>query len=78
MAAEIKKLTDIEPGQHFMVATEGMRGHFACEMWMNNESEKLGVFPEPWASDPCTFATKGEAVEWAKRLAEIEGLPFVE
>ena len=69
---------DLKPGQHFMVATEGMRGHFACEMWMNDKDIPDTVFPEPWQSDDTTFPTKEEAVEWAKQLAEDSNLPYVE
>ena len=78
MALITKLFQDLQPGEHFMVATEGMRGHFACEMWINNEEPDLGPFPEPWQSDDSTFATKEEAIEWAKELAEIEGIPYVE
>lgn len=73
-----KLFQDLQPGEHFMVATEGMRGHFACEMWMNDQDIEDRVFPEPWQSDDSTFATKEEAIEWAKELAEIEGIPYVE
>lgn len=73
-----KLFQDLQPGEHFMVATEGMRGHFACEMWMNDQDIEDMVFPEPWQSDDSTFATKEEAIEWAKELAEIEGIPYVE
>jgi hypothetical protein len=72
------QMQDLKPGQHFMVATSGLRGHFACEMWMNNTDPVLGVFPEPWQSDPETFDTREEAIVWAKELAEIEGLPYIE
>lgn len=71
-------MKDMQPGQHFMVATEGLRGHFACEMWMNNKDFDDMVFPEPWQSDPMTFATHEEAVAYAKGLAALEGLPYVE
>lgn len=73
-----KLFQDLQPGEHFMVATEGMRGHFACEMWMNDQDIEDTVFPEPWQSDSCTFATKEEAIEWAKQLAEMEGIPYID
>lgn len=72
------KLKDLKPGQHFMVATEGMRGHFACEMWMNDQDIPDTVFPEPWQSDVCTFDTKEETVQHAKDMAEAIGIPYVE
>jgi hypothetical protein len=72
-----KTLQDIKPGEHFIVATHGMRGHFACEMWMNNEDIPDTVFPEPWQSDPATFATKEEAQAYAVILAGILDLPYV-
>lgn len=71
-------MKDLKPGQHFMVATEGVRGHFACEMWMNDKDIPDTVFPEPWQSDDITFATKEEAVEWAKQLAEDSDLPYID
>lgn len=69
---------ELTPGQHFYVATEGMRGHFACEMWMNNEDIHGAVFPEPWQSDMASFETKEEAVFHAKHLAFMEGLPYID
>jgi len=71
-------MKDPKPGQHFMVATEGMRGHFACEMWMNDKDIPDTVFPEPWQSDSCTFGTKEEAAQHAKDMAEAIGTPYVE
>ena len=72
------QMKDLKPGQHFMVATEGMRGHFACEMWMNDKDIPDTVFPEPWQSDSISFGTREGAVEWAKQLADISDLPYVE
>ena len=77
MTSIVKTLQDIKPGEHFISATEGMRGHFAVEMWMNNEEPDIGVFPEPWQSDPATFATKEEAQAYAVILAGILELPYV-
>lgn len=76
---EIKMTTlkDIKPGQHFVVATEGMRGHFACEYWINNECEEVGDFPEPWSSDFMTYATKEEAIARAKDLAVELDVPYI-
>lgn len=74
----IKPFNEIQPGEHFFVVMEGMRGHFACEMWINNQEADLGPFPEPWQSDANSFSTKEDAVVWAKQLAEMEGLPYVE
>ena len=70
---------DLKPGQHFMVATKGMRGHFACEMWMNNVSFNGddSVFPEPWESDFMSWATKEEAVARAQKLAHERSIPFI-
>ena len=72
------KFEDLKPGQHFIVATKGMRGHFACEMWMNNKDIPDTVFPEPWQSDNCTFDTKEEAIAHAKLLAEEMNLPYID
>lgn len=72
------QMKDLKPGQHFVVATEGMRGFFACEMWINNEEVDLGPFPEPWQSDSVSFGTREGAVERAKQLAEALNLPYVE
>jgi hypothetical protein len=69
-------LSDIKPGEHFVVATTGMRGHFACEMWLNNETD-MGVFPEPWSSDFMTYATEAEAIARAKDLAAELDVPYV-
>lgn len=71
------KLEDLKPGDHFMVATAGMRGHFACEFWLNNEQEEF-TFPEPWQSDYASFATREEAVTRAKAMAEEMKLPYIE
>ena len=71
------KLQDVAPGAHFMVATEGMRGHFACEMWINNKDLDFN-FPEPWQSDSSSFATREEAISHAMFLATLNNLPYVE
>lgn len=71
------QMKDLQPGQHFMVATKGMRGHFACEMWMNNEDPDV-VFPEPWSSDPPSWSTKDQAVRRAQDLANALNIPYVE
>ena len=68
---------DLQPGQHFYVATKGMRGWFAAEFWMNNEEEDLGPFPEPWESDYRTFDNEADAVERAQELANDNGLPYI-
>jgi hypothetical protein len=70
-------LNDIKPGQHFVVATEGMRGHFACEMWLNNQDFEGECFPEPWSSDFMTYATEAEAISRAKDLAAELDVPYV-
>ena len=67
---------DLKPGQHFVVVTEGMRGYFACEMWLNNEY-KVSVFPEPWSSDFMSYATEAEAIVRAKELAAELELPYI-
>lgn len=76
---EIKMTTlkDIKPGQHFVVATEGMRKHFACEYWINNEDKEMGYFPEPWSSDFMTYATREEAIARAKELAAALEIPYI-
>lgn len=74
----VMRYRDLKPGQHFMVATEGLRGHFACEMWMNNKDFDDTVFPEPYESDFETYETHADAVERAKELAEVNNLPYVE
>lgn len=73
-----KKLEEIQPGEHFISVTQGMRGWFACEFWINNEEPDLGAFVEPWQSDDSSFLTRAEAQNWAKLLAEAEDLPYVE
>ena len=70
-------MQDIKPGQHFMVATKGMRGHFACEMWMNNQDIDDTVFPEPWESDFMTYDNEEDAVTRAKQMAEDLGIPYI-
>jgi hypothetical protein len=76
------KFTDLKPGDHFVVATNGMRGHFACEMWINNvdtdDEGNLMIFPEPWQSDPCSFNTRELAVEYARKLAIDLKLPYID
>lgn len=72
------EMKDLKPGQHFMVATKSLRGHFACEMWMNAEDIPNTVFPEPWQYDSVSFDTREDAVERAKQLAEARNLPYVE
>ena len=76
------KFTDLKPGDHFVVATNGMRGHFACEMWINNEDTdaegNVMNFPEPWQSDPYSFNTRELAVAHAKVLATDLQLPYVD
>ena len=68
---------DLKAGDHFMVATEGMRGHFACEMWMNGTDIEDTVFPEPYQSDSGSFATKEEAIAWARQLAKDNNIPYI-
>ena len=72
------KFSELKGGDHFVVATKGMRGHFACEMWMNNQDLRDTVFPEPYQSDDETFATHEEAVEHAKELAKALNLPYID
>jgi len=72
-----KTYAEIQPGEHFISVTQGMRGWFAVEMWINNEEPELGPFPEPWQSDPSSFATKEEAVSYAQILAPILNLPYI-
>lgn len=69
---------DLKPGQHYMSVTQGMRGWFACEFWMNDQEPDIGCFLEPWQSDPCSFATKEEAAIYARALAEELDLPYIE
>lgn len=71
------KREDIQPGQHFVIATEGMRGHFACEMWINNTHEEYN-FPESWQSDSMSYRTHTEAVVRAKELANELGIPYID
>ena len=68
---------DLQPGQHFMVATKGMRGHFACEMWMNGTDIEDMVFPEPYESDFMSWATQEEAIARAKKLADELHIPYI-
>lgn len=74
---DTKTFSDMKGGEHFIVITRGMRGWFACEMWINNEDADLGEFPEPWQSDDLSFETEAEAVVWAKQLAEDLDLPYI-
>lgn len=69
---------DMQPGQHFMTTTKGMRGWFAVEFWINNEEEDLGPFPEPWDSDILTYDNQADAVERAQEIAHANGLPYIE
>lgn len=71
-------MQDLKPGQHFVTVTQGMRGWFACEMWINNQEPDLGPFPEPWQSDPMTFATKEAAIPHARWLAGELDVPYIE
>ncbi len=73
-----KKLADIKPGEHFMTYTQGMRGWFAVEMWMNNKDFPGDIFAEPWVSDDMTYRNADGAKARAKTLADTEDLPYVE
>lgn len=39
------KFEDLQPGEHFMVVTNGMRGHFACEMLISTVAACLVFAP---------------------------------
>lgn len=49
-------------------------GWKAIQYWWNNEEPDLGGFWEPWQTSPFAFATKAEAIDWAKTWAFADEL----
>jgi len=74
---QLTKGDELKPGDHWITVQHGMRGFFACEMWINNQEPDLGPFPEPWQSDPCSFGSEEDAKEYAIALAKSEDLPYL-
>lgn len=68
-------VNDLKPGDHWITTTTGMSGHFAVEMWMNNEDATM-CFPEPYDTGFGRYATKAEAEDEARCMAEESGFPL--
>lgn len=65
-----------KPGEHWFQTTTGMSGHFAVEVWMNNEDPAM-PFPEPYDTGIGRYTTQLEAAEEAVMLADAQDLPCV-
>lgn len=68
---------ELQPGDHFITVTNGMRGWFAVEMWLNDEDFEHTTFWEPWQSDAMSYRTEEEARVRAIQLADWEDLPYL-
>lgn len=60
--------------KNFVTVMEGMSGHFAVHMWLNEEED----FPfwEPYDTGLGRYATREEAVMEAQSWAEHEGIEY--
>lgn len=69
------RIEDLKPGDHWITTTEGMSGHFAVEMWLNNEDPDM-IFPEPYETGIGRYRTKPEAIAEAVTWSNSENLPY--
>jgi hypothetical protein len=67
----------LQPGDHFVTITNGMRGWFAVEMWVNNVDFPGSTFWEPWQTDDFSFRTADEARVAAIQYAAMCELPYL-
>jgi hypothetical protein len=65
------------PGEHWVQLTTGMSGHFAVEVWLNNEEPALGPFPEPYNTGIGRYRTPEEAAEEAVSWADDMDVPCI-
>lgn len=78
VAHKVVSANELEAGDHFMQVCHGLRGWFACDMWINGEDYPGEEFAEPWQSDPMSFATREEALVRARELARALDVPLIE
>lgn len=63
--------------KRFITTMQGMSGHFAVEMWLNETGEhNLPPFWEPWDTGLGRYATKEDAVLEAKAWAEEQEMEY--
>lgn len=71
-ALTLEEVKALNGGDHYMTVTKGMSGHFAVEMWINNEEPYLGPFPEPFNTGFGRYLyrmfAEGEAIAMAKEM----------
>lgn len=66
---------EIKPGDHWISIAQGMSGHFAVELWLNDKDSEC-PFPEPWQTGIGRYKTPEEAFDEATYWAEGEELPL--